>query len=120
MEGTLAVYENGRVDLLRDVFIWAYERSCKQFKAMAHALPEPDPFRMKYRAQLAEVVSAVVRSGSPIDTQSIRPLAARIVPGEDLPRFLKMSLEELRGLHEGNIARFRLGLAEFRAWSGQK
>lgn len=27
-EGTLGVYELGRIELLRDVFVWAYERSC--------------------------------------------------------------------------------------------
>jgi hypothetical protein len=27
-EGTLGIYELGRVELLRDVFVWAYERSC--------------------------------------------------------------------------------------------
>jgi hypothetical protein len=116
VEGTLAIYENGRVDLLRDVFIWAYERSCEQFKAIAEALPEPNLFRMKYRAALVEVVGDIVRAGLPIDTTAIRPLAIKLVPGEDLPRFLKMALDELRGLHEGNIARHRLRLAEFSAW----
>jgi len=27
-EGTLGVYELGRIELLRDIFVWAYERSC--------------------------------------------------------------------------------------------
>lgn len=120
VEGTLAIYENGRVDLLRDVFIWAYQRSCEQFKAIAEALPEPNLFRMKYRAELMEVVCEVVRSGANIDTAAIRPLAAQLIHGEDLPRFLKMTLEELRGLHEGNIARHRLRLTEFRAWRDRR
>ena len=33
MEGTLGVYELGRVELLRDVFVWAYERSCLRYRA---------------------------------------------------------------------------------------
>ncbi len=118
VDGTIVIYEHGRVDLLRDVFIWAYERSCKAFKAVAGKLPTPDPFRLKYRAELAEVVADIVRAGSPIDTSAIRPLAAKLVSAEDLPRFLKMTLDELRNLHEGNIARYRLRLAEFRAWRG--
>jgi len=119
VDGTLVIYEHGRVDLLRDVFIWAYERSCKEFKAVTDKLPTPDPFRLEYRAALAEVVAEVVRSGSPIDTTAIRPLVAKLVPGEDRPRFLKMALDELRGLHEGNIARHRIRLEEFRAWQQQ-
>jgi hypothetical protein len=31
-EGTLGVYELGRVELLRDVFVWAYERSCLRYQ----------------------------------------------------------------------------------------
>ncbi len=29
VEGTLGVYELNRIELLRDVFVWAYERSCQ-------------------------------------------------------------------------------------------
>lgn len=60
----------------------------------------------------------MVRTRSAIETTRIRSLAARLVRKEDLPRFLKMTLDELRNLHDGNIARYRLRLAEFRAWRG--
>jgi len=116
VEGTLAVYEHARVDLLREVFTWAYERSCEQFKAVAGSVPEPDPFRLKYRAELAQTVAELVRSGAATEPGAVRPLAANLVPEEDRPRFVKMVLIELRHLHEGNIARYRLRLAEFRAW----
>ena len=33
VEGTLGVYELNEVDLLRDVFVWAYERSCQRYHA---------------------------------------------------------------------------------------
>ena len=33
VEGTLGVYEFNRVELLRDVFVWAYERSCQRYVA---------------------------------------------------------------------------------------
>jgi hypothetical protein len=116
VEGTLAVYEHARVELLREVFTWAYERSCEQFKAVAGTLPEPDPFRLKYRAELAEAVVELVRSGAAAAPAPVRSVAATLVPEEDRPRFVKMVLTELRNLHEGNIARYRLRLAEFRAW----
>ncbi len=116
VEGTLAVYEHARVELLRDVFTWAYERSCEQFRAVAGALPEPHPFRLKYRAELADAVAGLVRSGAMPSPAPIRLVAATLVPEDDRPRFVKMVLTELRNLHEGNIARYRLRLAEFRAW----
>ncbi len=33
INGTLGVYELNRVDMLKEVFIWAYERSCDQYKS---------------------------------------------------------------------------------------
>ena len=41
-EGTLGVYENRNIALLRDVFVWAYERSCGQFKVLREAMGDPD------------------------------------------------------------------------------
>ncbi len=116
VEGTLALYEHARVDLLRDVFTWAYERSCEQFKAIAGTQPEPDPFRLKYRAELVEAVSGLVRAGKAVNVGAVRRVAAKLVPAEDQQCFSKMVSDELQHLHEGNIARFRLRLAEFRAW----
>ena len=119
VEGTLAVYEHAKMDLLRDVFVWAYERSCDQFKAVTRTLPEPDPFRLQYRAELAEAVAEVVRSGSGNDAAAVQPLAAGLVAAADRNRFIDLVLGELRHLHEGNIARYRLRLAEFRAWKAR-
>ena len=116
VEGTLAVYEHGRVDLLRDVFTWAYERSCDQFRAVAGALPEPDPFRQKYRAELVEAVAGIVRERKPNKFGDVRKIAANLAPTEDQKRFASMVSDELRLLHEGNIARYRLRLDEFNAW----
>ncbi len=31
-EGALGVYELGRIELLRDLFVWAYERSCLRYR----------------------------------------------------------------------------------------
>ena len=116
VEGTLAVYELNRVELLADVFAWAYERSCEQYRAIADSLPQPDPFRRNYRAVLADVIGEIVRKGWPVESRIIEKESARLVPSEDLARFVAMAIGELNGLHEGNIARYRLRLSEFRDW----
>lgn len=120
VEGTLAVYEHAAVELLRDVFVWAYERSCEQFRAVAGTLPEPDPFRLKYRMELAEAVAQIVRSGSAPKAAAVNPTARALVQAEDRQRFIELVLAELRHLHEGNIARYRLRLAEFRQWKNKQ
>ena len=116
VEGTLAVYELNRVELLRDVFVWAYERSCQRYVAVKDSLPEPDALRLRYREAVVEVVSAIVRSATAIDTQLIRKLATPVVNTEDLGQFIAMVFNDLHHLHEGNLARYRLRPAEFQAW----
>ncbi len=46
IDGVLAIYELNRVELLRDVFVWACERSSARYSAVRQSLGEPDPFRL--------------------------------------------------------------------------
>ena len=116
VEGTLGVYELRRVELLRDMFSWAYERSCRRYQVVTDMLPEPDPFRLKYREALRETVATIVRDKFPVNAKSIGRISARLVPEADRAEFARLAMEELGHLHEGNIARYRLKLSEFSAW----
>ncbi|WPL18368.1 hypothetical protein Thiowin_03439 [Thiorhodovibrio winogradskyi] len=118
IDGVLGIYELNRVELLRDVFIWAYQRSCARYSAVRQSLGEPDRFRLRYRALIAEVVAAVVRDGldKKAATALIRQHAAEQVPAEDQGRFVEVAETELMSLHEGNIARYRLRPSEYEAW----
>lgn len=60
----LGVYELNRIELLRDVFAWAYKRSCARYSAVRQSLGEPDPFRLRYRALIFDTVAEVL-SGLP-------------------------------------------------------
>jgi len=117
-QGILGVYELKRVELLRDVFVWAYERSCKRYSAARQSLGEPDPFRMRYREFLHDIVAEVVRGGlgRTAAVQHIRHYAMQNVPEQDRERFAEIVETELMALHEGNIARYRLRPSEFSAW----
>jgi len=42
------------------------------------------------------------------------------VDAEDLEDFVAMAISELSGLHEDNLARYRLRLGEFRRWRGRQ
>lgn len=116
VEGALGIYELNRIELLRDVFVWAYERSCQQYLAIKQSLPEPDAFRLKYRAALIETVSGIVRSRQPATGGTVRSLSKGSVPEADLDRFVAIALSELEHLHEGNVARYQLRLSEYRSW----
>src|SRR5262249_17792776 len=97
-----------------------YERSCQQYRAIADSLPQPDPFRRAYREVLADVIGEIVRKGWPAERRVIEREAANLVPAEDRMRFVAMTADELKRLHEGNIARYRLRLSEFRNWKAKQ
>ena len=118
IDGVLAIYELNRVELLRDVFVWACERSSARYSAVRQSLGEPDPFRLRYRALVAESVARVVRTGMDrkAATALARQRAAEQVPPADRARFVEVVETEIMSLHEGNIARYRLRPAEYQAW----
>jgi len=116
LDGLIGVYELRQVELLRDVYLWAYERSARRYKTVRDSLPEPDPFRLKYRTALTEVVAAAVRRRAALTRDAIAELARPLVASDDLDQFARLALAELKGLHEGNISRFHMRPSEFRQW----
>jgi Fic/DOC family len=116
VDGMLGVYELTRVELLRDVFVWAYERSCQQYVAVRQQLIPPDTFRLRYRAELGAAVKTLVQQGlRPDDDTIARAVPSTIEPG-DRERFAALLRAELNTLHEGNAIRFGLRPLEFAAW----
>ncbi len=116
IDGTLAVYEFNQIDLLRDVFIWAYERSCQRYLAITQTTAEPDPLRIRYRETLILAVQAIVRNRKIPSALNVLRLADELVPETDQEVFVKMVLEALQRIHEGSVARYRLKLSDFQAW----
>jgi Fic/DOC family len=117
--GTLAVYEMTRTELLRDIFEWAYARSCQQYIVVRDSLIEPDLFRMKHKAALIDVIGDVVRSGTKPTLDRIQILAQRSINPGELPRFVQLASQEIARLSEGNIARYRIKRSEFRIWQAK-
>lgn len=116
VDGTLGIYELNQVELLRDVFSWAYERSCQRFLAVVESAAAPDPVRLRNRDVLSEVVGEIVRNGEKPTEGAVRKRARDLVAKADQNRFVEIALQELENLHEGNVARFRLRLSEYKAW----
>ncbi len=117
-DAVLGVYELNRVDLLKDVFIWAYERSAARYAAVKQSLGEPDPFRLRHRAALRELIAQIVQGR--MDRKATPAyIAAWVTENIETPereRFRELAERELLGLHEGNFARYRIRPSEFAAW----
>lgn len=120
-EAILGVYELNRVALLRDVFLWAYERSAAQYAAVRQSLGEPDPFRLKYRTELRNAVGHIIRAqiGRREVADEIAELSAKSIQPEDRAAFANVVEEELLSLHAGNFARFQVRPSEFSAWQAK-
>lgn len=116
VEGTLGVYELNQVELLRDVFVWAYERSCQRYLAIAQTMVEPDPLRIRYREALIEAVQFVVRGLHAPTQETIVRLATELASAGDQRAFAQLLTDALKGLHEGSVVRYRLKRSEFVAW----
>ncbi len=115
--GNLGLYEMTRIELLRDVFVWAYERSCQRYVVVRDSIAEPDRFRMRYREALTDVVGQIVREKRQPTVNEIRSRAVQVVEAPDLPRFVDLATQEFQRLNEFNIARHRLRLSEYTAWA---
>jgi hypothetical protein len=116
VDGLMGVYELNRVELLRDVFVWAYERSCQQYVAVKQTLVPPDIFRLRYRQALSQVVVAIVRSGASATPESVRAQMPTSVAQADADLFITLVLAEFKTLHPGNAIRFGIRPLEFAAW----
>jgi len=117
-EAMLGVYELNQIDLLKDVFIWAYERSAARYTAVRQSLGEPDPFRLKHRSALREIVKAVVleRLDKKAAFNHISKWAKKNIGPDDLERFREIAEIEALSLHAGNFARYQIKPSQFSAW----
>lgn len=116
VEGTLGVYELNQIELLRDVFVWAYERSCQRYLAITHSLVEPDPLKIKYREALILAVQSIVQGLRHPSAAAVAELAQQHADPADQAAFGALLAAALQQLHEGSIARYRLRRSEYIAW----
>ncbi len=118
VDAMLAVYELNRVDLLRELFVRAYEDSAGRYSAVVSSLAAPDPVGVRYHEELRSVVREVVqgRLDKTAAALHVRHWARDGIAPADRPRAIELAEEQLLGLHEHKTARYRLRPSEFAAW----
>jgi hypothetical protein len=117
-QGLLGVYELNRIELIKDVFLWAYERSARRYAVVRQSLGAPNPFRLHHRSALREVVAHVVHEGLNQKNAAafLQRWANESIPDDERARFVEIAETELLSLHEGNFARYRIRPSQFKAW----
>lgn len=112
----LGLYELTRVELLRDLYVWAYERSTQEYLAIKQDLAEPDPVRLAYRDVIKQTIREVVTRTEEGALTVIQQSVAKGVDEANRENVQALIIEELRRLHEGVLARYGLRPSEFAAW----
>ena len=117
-EALLGVYELNEVDLLKEIFIWAYDRSAERYAAVRQSLGEPDPFKLRYRASLRQIVVEIVRGpmGKKRAAAYLAEWSKDHIESSDRDTFREVVENELMALHEGNFARYQVRPSEFEKW----
>lgn len=113
---TLGVYEMTRVELLRDLYVWAYERSTQEYLVIKQELAQPDPLRLAWRDVIKETVREVVMQPGVDPLSVIQRAAAERVPKGVRANVQTLMVDELRRLHEGVLARYGLRPSDYAAW----
>lgn len=113
------VNESYRIELLRDVFEYAYLRSCEQYPVAAGSANSPDQVETQYRDLIRATVHAVV-AGTSVDEEQAVERALELVALELQDAFVDHLHRRLDALHEHNLARYQLSVAQFDAWRGRR
>jgi hypothetical protein len=116
VDAMIGVYELNRIELLRDVFVWAYERSCQQYAAVKQSQVPPDIFRLRYRQALSDVVAAIIQNNEAATIATVHARLPSTVAASDAAHFTQLVLQEFAALHPGNAVRFGIRPLVFAAW----
>lgn len=112
----LGVYEMTRVELLRDLYVWAYERSSQEYLTITQELAEPNPLRLRWRDLIKSTVREVVLHANRDAFEVIQHAVQSKVEEQDQAEVQALIIEELRRIHEGVLARYGLRPSEYQAW----
>ena len=120
IQAILGVYELNRTELLRDLYVWAYERSTQEYIAVREDLPEPSRFRLAYRDVIKQAVREAVMQQTIDPLDAMRTIIEQRVPSADQDDVRFIVSDELERLHEGALTRYGLSPDDFQRWRESK
>lgn len=115
----LGIYERNDINLIRDLYVWAYNRSSKRYAAIQQSMGEPNLLKLRYRETIQGIVRSIITErvpGADVVMRIKESIAASEIPVVDRESVFNLLETEIISLHEGNVARFRVRPSEFHAW----
>ena len=109
IDGLIGIYETNNVSLLREAYIDAYVASAENYKTLRAEVDAPEKAAVAYRDFVKEAVRSAVLDHKSFDPDAVMAMAqAKDVPEEDREEVVAYVGAQFKGLHEGNVIRYRL------------
>lgn len=109
IDGLIGMYELNNVSLLSEVYVDSYLASAENYRVLRAELDSPDKAALVYRDFVRKAVRRSVLEWKGFRPDDIRDMAGEAgIPEADRERVVVYVGNELRGLHEGNVIRYRL------------
>jgi len=113
IDGLIGVYELNDVSLLREAYIDAYLAAAEQYRVLCAEVETPERAALVHREFVREAVRRSVLDWKGFRPRRIMAMAERAdIPEEDRDAVVNLVGREVRGLHEGNVIRYRLHPAD--------
>lgn len=123
LKALLGIYEQNDVSLFRDLFIWAYKRSTQRYSAIQQSLGEPNLLKLKFRDKIQNIIRTLVKEKT--SSKQTYNKASSLIKNlklnlDESKKILEIIELEIATLHEGNIARYKIHLNEYKTWKKLK
>ncbi len=109
IDGLIGIYELNNVSLFREVYIDAYLASVEKYRVLRAEVESPHKAAIAYRGFVRAAVRRSVLEFKGFKYDDVMIMAAEAgVPEADQESVVAYVAEQLAGLHEGNVIRYRL------------
>ena len=102
---TQGAYEINRVELLRDLYVWAHKRSIQEYLAIKQDLAEPDTHRLAWRDFIKTIIREVIRNHQFAPLSIIQWSVTQIIPKQEQHYLEALVMDALSRVHESLLAR---------------
>lgn len=113
INGLIGIYELNNVALLREVYIESYLASAEKYRVLRAEVETPEKAALAYREFVREAVRHCVLEFKAFRKDQVLAMATEAgIPEGDLDAVVAYVGQQVRGLHEGNVIRYRLRPAD--------
>ena len=109
IDGLLGIHELNNISLLREAYIDAYVTSAENYRRCGAEVETPEKAALAYREFVREAVRSSVLDWKAFEPEHVMAMAAKAdIPQDDREQVVTYVGRQFRGLHEGNVIRYRL------------